>query len=78
MCEGDETSLPHCIFTGWGSSDCSNSEVAGVICKTQVPVELKKHTELLQDVLDVRSASLRLVGGRSPREGRVEVCICCN
>lgn len=75
VCQGNEVSLPHCIFTGWGSSDCENSEAAGVICRSEAPVELRKSKELLHDVLDLSSASLRLVGGRSNREGRVEVCL---
>ncbi|KOB73787.1 Uncharacterized protein OBRU01_10150, partial [Operophtera brumata] len=75
VCQGDEPSLPHCIFTGWGSSDCETSEAAGVVCysKAEAPVELKKPKELLHSVLDVRSTSLRLAGGRNNQEGRVEI-----
>ncbi|XP_068625619.1 lysyl oxidase homolog 3A [Battus philenor] len=80
VCEGDEATLPQCIFTGWGSSDCESTEAAGVICKEKEeeasPIkELKKKKSkvLLHEVLDIRETSLRLVGGRSSNEGRVEI-----
>ncbi|XP_075986562.1 lysyl oxidase-like 2 [Anticarsia gemmatalis] len=77
VCEGDEASLSHCIFTGWGSSDCEPDEAAGVVCvDIVVPknyVKKKRESKRIHEVLDQRSASLRLVGGRSNNEGRVEI-----
>lgn len=76
VCEGDEKSLSQCIFTGWGSSDCDVNEVAGVICNentegaTVVTDSSKPH---LHEALDIRTASLRLVGGRTSNEGRIEI-----
>ncbi|CAB3227745.1 unnamed protein product [Arctia plantaginis] len=78
VCQGDETSLSHCIFTGWGSSDCESDEAAGVRCmnKTEVPnnyVKKKRESKKLQEVLDLSSTSLRLAGGNNNNEGRVEI-----
>ncbi|XP_026754306.2 lysyl oxidase homolog 2B [Galleria mellonella] len=77
VCEGDEQSLSHCIFSGWGSSDCEASEVAGVICgienEPQSFIKKKRPSKMIHEVLDIKSASLRLTGGRNNREGRVEI-----
>lgn len=78
VCQGDEASLSHCIFTGWGSSDCESDEAAGVKCinKTEMPknyVKKKRESKKLHEVLDLSSTSLRLAGGNSNNEGRVEV-----
>ncbi|XP_023938580.2 lysyl oxidase homolog 3A [Bicyclus anynana] len=77
VCEGDEKSLSQCIFTGWGSTDCDKTEAAGVICTNMTdntaPSNLKqKPTKRLHEVIDV-GTSIRLVGGRSSAEGRVEI-----
>ncbi|KAG7297381.1 hypothetical protein JYU34_019360 [Plutella xylostella] len=78
VCEGNELSLSQCKFSGWGSSDCDPSEAAGVICRkeTDQTEGRPKSKELrlpIHEVLDVGSASLRLVGGASANEGRVEL-----
>ncbi|XP_063369098.1 lysyl oxidase homolog 3A [Cydia amplana] len=72
VCEGTEPSLNHCIFSGWGSSDCEPSEAAGAIC-TETPVALvKPRRKSLLETLD-GDTRLRLVGGRSHNEGGVEI-----
>jgi hypothetical protein len=75
VCQGDEKALSHCIFTGWGSSDCEPDEAAGAICfnKTDIEVVTERSHKGIHEVLDIKTASLRLVGGRSNNEGRVEV-----
>ncbi|XP_028158080.1 lysyl oxidase homolog 2 [Ostrinia furnacalis] len=77
VCEGEEKSLSHCIFSGWGSSDCEPSEAAGVICfdkDSGVSTESPKSSDKkILEALDLKSASLRLSGGRSNNEGRVEI-----
>ncbi|CAH2985030.1 unnamed protein product [Chilo suppressalis] len=78
VCQGDEKSLSHCVFTGWGFSDCEPSEVAGAICsdsnneKLDVLSNLEKKKRI-HEVLDVKSVSLRLEGSKTPNEGRVEI-----
>ncbi|KAL4708580.1 hypothetical protein ACJJTC_014188 [Scirpophaga incertulas] len=76
VCEGSEKSISECIFTGWGSSDCQSSEAAGVICTDRTKEDLIKTikpAKRIHEVLDINSASLRLAGGRSNNEGRVEI-----
>ncbi|CAH0721254.1 unnamed protein product, partial [Brenthis ino] len=76
VCEGTEHSLPQCIFTGWGASDCDVTEVAGVICTENTDSTLNnkdRSTLHLHEAIDLRTASLRLVGGRNSREGRIEI-----
>lgn len=76
FCTGKENKLSECRFDGWGVSDCEDTEVAGVICNAELPEEknnkvVVKNTKFKikkQDVLKIR-----LVGGRIPEEGRVEV-----
>ncbi len=33
QCEGSEDRLDQCMFKGWGISDCSHDDDAGVACK---------------------------------------------
>ncbi|GIX75534.1 lysyl oxidase homolog 2A [Caerostris extrusa] len=81
-CEGHEKRLQNCRFDGWGIHDCSASEAAGVVCESMnkksakfeslkarkaVTVKSKLKTE------KVKNLEVRLMGGRYPNEGRVEV-----
>ncbi|XP_019641566.1 PREDICTED: deleted in malignant brain tumors 1 protein-like [Branchiostoma belcheri] len=63
QCDGTESSLFNCSHKGWRVHDCSrwHHEEVGVVCAL-----LKNNTHL-------DSSRIRLVGGSSRKEGRVEV-----
>ncbi|KAM6222039.1 lysyl oxidase homolog 3 isoform 3-T3 [Rhynchocyon petersi] len=64
-CRGTEQSVSECTSRGWGNSDCTHDEDAGVICKDQ---RLPGFSDS-----NVIEAWVRLKGGAHPGEGRVEV-----
>uniref|UniRef100_A0A8C9ACE4 Lysyl oxidase homolog n=1 Tax=Prolemur simus TaxID=1328070 RepID=A0A8C9ACE4_PROSS len=64
-CTGTEQSVTECASRGWGNSDCTHDEDAGVICKDQRLPGFKDS--------NVIEAHVRLKGGAHPGEGRVEV-----
>uniref|UniRef100_A0AAR2LM45 Lysyl oxidase homolog n=1 Tax=Pygocentrus nattereri TaxID=42514 RepID=A0AAR2LM45_PYGNA len=67
MCSGSEKSIEKCLSRGWGNSDCTHEEDAGVVCKD----------ERLPGFLDsnIIETKVRLKGGARAGEGRVEVLI---
>lgn len=77
-CNGSESELSHCLFDGWGKSDCEPSEAAGVVCRTDKPEEnitIVKVEEPKFRIGNKVRLSVRLTGGRTYEEGRVEVQI---
>ncbi|XP_035665561.1 uncharacterized protein LOC118408809, partial [Branchiostoma floridae] len=58
QCEGDEETLLDCRSNDWGEHDCSHYEDVGVICS---------------NTTGNVSLEVRLVGGSSANEGRVEI-----
>ncbi|CAL1291576.1 unnamed protein product [Larinioides sclopetarius] len=81
-CEGHEKRLQNCRFDGWGVNDCSSSEAAGVVCESKnatkfqsliskTPATVRPKLELHKE----KNIEVRLMGGRYPTEGRVEVKI---
>ena len=59
-CTGDEDYLINCTFVPWTNHNCIHSEDAGVTCGQP---------------RQCNETDIRLVGGLSANEGRVEVCI---
>ncbi|KAL1492082.1 hypothetical protein ABEB36_012577 [Hypothenemus hampei] len=68
-CTGTEQELTDCKFDGWGNSDCTDEEAAGVICQ-ELKMEINQTKSSLKSLKTVRK--LRLKGGRTTTEGRVE------
>ncbi|XP_071128570.1 scavenger receptor cysteine-rich domain-containing protein DMBT1-like isoform X5 [Mytilus edulis] len=58
QCQGSESNIYDCVHEGWGNSNCGHAEDAGVICGTERVT---------------RQAKIELVGGKSQKEGRVEM-----
>lgn len=81
-CNGHEIHIEECQFDGWGVHDCGREEAAGVICETDpeattttttpAPAPLPKHKIRVKSRGSVK---VRLAGGRSRSEGRLEVYI---
>lgn len=78
FCTGKEKELADCRFDGWGQSDCESSEAAGVVCHVEKEALVTKASEVKVKASKFsykakESMKVRLVGGRVPEEGRVEV-----
>ncbi|NXT74672.1 DMBT1 protein, partial [Zapornia atra] len=83
-CRGDESSLQMCSHNGWGVHNCAHSEDASVICAEsflQTPPCPNYVCAQAAPMVPLPSSAtcltpgtqLRLVGGTSGCEGRVEV-----
>ncbi|XP_036428468.1 neurotrypsin [Colossoma macropomum] len=66
QCEGTETSLLECKHSVWGRHDCSHSEDVGIRCH-------RAETNEVPVASETTGVLVRLVGGDSRKEGRVEV-----
>lgn len=81
-CDGSETELSRCRFDGWGHNDCESSEAAGVICRAieESAVTLEADNVIVNQpkfrIGSKMKMGVRLFGGRSQYEGRVEVPFC--
>lgn len=78
-CTGQEQHIEECPFDGWGVHDCGRDEAAGVECLLpRPPPTTSDPPARAKKKIRVRSRGnlkLRLVGGRTRNEGRVEVFI---
>ncbi|XP_037784420.1 lysyl oxidase homolog 3A-like isoform X1 [Penaeus monodon] len=86
FCYGTEEKLSECRFDGWGTHDCELDESAGVVCETHFSTTTVAPTLPPRDEPVVTNKTklshaiegktkLRLLGGRSDQEGRVEVML---
>lgn len=79
LCDGNESELTNCRFDGWGHHDCDISEAAGVICQIEQEPEQPKPKVLLKKykhhLHKHHKMEVRLNGGRTSNEGRVEVSL---
>ncbi|CAG5904387.1 unnamed protein product, partial [Menidia menidia] len=69
QCEGSETSLLDCQHGIWGRTDCSHGEDVGVRCRGRPGPE----TNEVPVIAPSTGPLVRLAGGSSRKEGRVEV-----
>ncbi|NXQ42285.1 NETR protein, partial [Catharus fuscescens] len=80
QCSGNELSLDQCKKSDWGQQNCDHIEDAGVSCDpftgnplVQDPAQLPCMTPTRAAGCGTEKGAIRLAGGRSPSEGRVEV-----
>ena len=76
-CYGTEKRLEDCRFEGWGVHDCDRTEAAGLRCKPHPPSTTTTTTSTPPPKIPILGAAhtmeVRLAGGRTHREGRLEI-----
>merc|ERR1711970_764606 len=74
-CYGTEKTLDKCRFDGWGTHDCERTEAAGVRCTPHPPSTTTTTTPVpkIPMVHVAKDMDIRLAGGRTAKEGRIEM-----
>eukprot|EP00118_Oscarella_pearsei_P010004 m.59252 g.59252 ORF g.59252 m.59252 type:complete len:1571 (+) comp34878_c0_seq2:55-4767(+) len=72
-CGGRESSLASCLFNGWGVNDCTHREDAGVRCGDLIFNATNPPRTFRSPTTQPSIARVRLAGGTTAYEGRVEV-----
>ncbi len=80
-CIGNETRLINCRHNGVGTLNCDHSRDIGLRCRIrklanfeQGLIDIQNHYGLLKITAECTNGDVRLVGGSSSNEGRVEFC----
>ncbi|NXM87377.1 NETR protein, partial [Oenanthe oenanthe] len=80
QCSGNELSLDQCKKSDWGQQNCDHIEDAGVSCDPFTDLAVVHRLFLSSPagccpflLPSLAEGTVRLAGGRSPSEGRVEV-----
>ncbi|XP_048727710.2 uncharacterized protein LOC125645867 [Ostrea edulis] len=73
QCSGTETDITQCSHNPWGSYNCGHQEDASVKCVPDTTLSTTSTTVTTPTTMHPNDIAIRLVGGQSPYEGRVEV-----
>ena len=77
MCTGSEQRLLDCAIGGLGTSTCRHRDDAGVACAEGNNLTLS-YSQLITshaNIVGCAEGEVRLAGGDTTREGRVEICL---
>ncbi|XP_056327871.1 lysyl oxidase homolog 3A isoform X1 [Danio aesculapii] len=73
ICGGSENSIEKCVSRGWGNSDCTHQEDAGVICKDERLPGFAESNIIEMQVDEKRMEKIRLRPLKGAHAGRLPV-----